>query len=431
MLSYLIIDIGYASNVFFILTILLGYKRSRKTLPAAFVIFYAHYIIIEVFCQLARMGVDMKLSFIIAGYYEILGTFVLLCLFTSGHVWRNYTILICAFMALNALTGVLISFSPNLSKSYAGYIVNENIALNDSVWLTLILVFSGFIVSVIMSKFIKKEYNGTSKVYMIFVLAYSVLGIAQVVYKQNTMFDALENGGIRHAVKLVYIVMGVTSLYLLALLYYHFEKKRMDKENTKLEAYINDNMTRYKELVADNEKLSKVKNEIIDYTKELDEGKNQAYKEELKSLAGEVSNIALTGNIVIDALIKDSYEKGKDEGVKFEIIPGNVSFDKDKIISSATIVENMLLIAKDFAKESKNKWIYLSFRQNGDMLLVKTEFSKNHRDKLSVCKSILIKPTEFMQRLKLVKSVAESMCGTVSIVNKDDEGSISVLLNNA
>ena len=431
MLSYLIIDIGYASNIFFILTILLGYKRSRKTLPVAFVVFYAHYMIIEVFCQLARMGVDLKLSFIIAGYYEILGTFVLLCIFTSGNVWRNYTILICAFMALNALTGFIISFSGRLSESYAGYIVNESVDVVDSIWLTLILVFSGFIVSVVMSKFIKKEYNGTGKVYMIFVLAYSVLGIAQLVYKQNTMFDALENGGIRHAVKLVYIVMGVTSLYLLALLYYHFEKKRLAKENVKLAAYINDNMARYEELVADNEKLSKVKNEIIDYTKELDESKDQAYKEELKTLAGEVSSIALTGNIVIDALIKDSFEKSKNEGVRFEIIPGNVNFDKDKIISSATIVENMLLIAKDFTKDAKNKWIYLSFRQNGDMVLVKAEFSKNHRDKLSVSKSILLRPTEVMQRLKLVKSVAESMYGTVSIANKDDEGSISVLLNKA
>jgi len=144
-----------------------------------------------------------------------------------------------------------------------------------------------------------------------------------------------------------------------------------------------------------------------------------------------MTNIALTGNIVIDALIKDNYEKSKETGVKCEIVPGNVSFAQDKIVSCATVVENLLLLAKDFAKQSKNSWMYLSFRQNGDMLLLKAEFSKNQKEKLDVGKSVLVKPSERMYRLKLIKSVAEALGGTVGITNKDEEGSISVLLNNA
>ena len=47
-----------------------------------------------------------------------------------------------------------------------------------------------------------------------------------------------------------------------------------------------------------------------------------------------------------------------------------------KVFNFATIVENILLVANDFAQDTIDKWLYLSFRQNGDMILIKAEFSR-------------------------------------------------------
>ena len=110
---------------------------------------------------------------------------------------------------------------------------------------------------------------------------------------------------------------------------------------------------------------------------------------------------------------------------------GIVIFSKEKVFNFATIVENILLVANDFAQDTIDKWLYLSFRQNGDMILIKAEFSKNKKSKLSIDGNIFAKMTANMQRLKLIKSVSETMYGTTRIVNEDEEGSISVLINNA
>lgn len=430
MLSYYIIDLGYAANLFFIMTILLSYKRSRRTLPLAYLLCVVLYVILDFICLTEIPGVSMQISFILAGFFEMFATFFVLSLFTSGNIWRSYSMMIFSFVLLNALSSMLVSLNARLDKIYAGYIVNGPVPVKVSFVLAIIMLLSGLIVTLIMSRFIKKEYKGNGRIYMIFSFLYTIIGIVQMIFKQNTIIDGLEGNGGTGISRFVYIVIGVTTFYVFGLLHYHYEGKRLAKENEKLTEYIRGNDERYQKLVSDNQKMSNVKVELKDYSKEIDGDKNQDYKEEICSLVQEVDQVSLTGNLVIDAIIKNNYQQAKEAGISYEVIPGHISFSEDKIINFATIVENILLIAKDFAKDAGVKWMYLSFRQNGDMILFKSEFSKSKRSKLSADGNIFAKPTVNSQRLKLIKSLCETMYGTTSIVNDDEESCISVLVNN-
>lgn len=430
MLSYYIVDISYATNMFFILTIMLSYKRSRKTLPIAFVLGLGIYVILDYICMSKIPGLSMQFSFVIAGYFEMFSTFGMLCLFTRGNIWRNYTFLILAFVLINALVSLIISFDSGLEEIFASYLVNGDVPVYAAVAFCVITVISGIIVTLIMSKLLSKEYKGNGRIYMIFSLLYALLGIVQVVFKTSAVEEGLKQDVITDVPKLVFVLIGVTTFYVFGLLYYRTEKKSLIKENKKLMEYIQSNDARYQKLVEDNKKLTAVKTDILEYAGNLNGDRDRLYKQELQDLANVVTGVTLTGNLVIDSLIKDCYDKAKNIGVSCEIIPGNVTFDEDNIISYATIIENLLLIARECASKAKNKWMYVSFKQNGELVLVKTEFSKEKKDKLHIGGNIFQKQTASVHRLKLIKSISEFMSGTINIVNNDEEGSIGVLLNN-
>ena len=431
MLSYYIVDIGYAANMFFILTVLLAYKRSRKTLPLAFVVSLAMYITLDFICLTKIPGIPMQVSFVIAGFFEMFATFGILCLFTKGHIWRNYTFLILGYVLINAVTSLLISFSNRLQEVFAAYLVNGDVPMDIAVIFALISAVSGFLVTFIMSRFIKKEYNGNGRIYMIFSLLYALVGSVQVLFKTSTVQENIESNSAGNVTKMVFVVICVSTFYVFGLLYYRYEKKALASENERLARYIQSNDARYQKLVEDNKKLTAVKTDIMGYAKDLEGHNKQVYKDELKNLAKDVSGLALTGNIVIDALIKESFDKAKTAGIRYELVPGNVSFGEDKLLNYATILENLLIVAKECAQGAKDKWVYLSFRQNGEMILMKTEFSKEKKEKLALATNVLQKQTDNMQRLKLIKSLSEVMCGTVNITSNDEEGSIGVLLNNS
>lgn len=431
MLSYYIVDIGYATNMFFILTVLLCYKRSRKTLPLAFVISVAMYMILDFICLTEIPGIPMQVSFILAGFFEMFSSFGILCLFTKGNIWRSYTFLILGYVLINAVTSLFISFNARLQEVFTAYLVNGDVPMGIAIAFALISAISGFLVTVIMSRFVKKEYNGSGRIYMIFSLLYALVGSVQVMFKTSTVQDNVESNSAENVTKMVFVVICVSTFYVFGLLYYRHEKKALASENERLARYIQSNDARYQKLVEDNKKLTSVKTDIMDFAKDLNGLHKEAYTDELNNLAKEVSGVALTGNIVIDALIKESFDKAKLAGIRYELVPGNVSFGEDKLLNYATILENLLIVAKDCAQTAKDKWVYLSFRQNGEMILMKAEFSKEKKEKLTIANSILRKPTDNMQRLKLIKSLSEVMCGTVSITSNDDEGSICVLLNNS
>ena len=431
MLSYYIVDIGYAINMFSILTVLLDYKRSRRTLPIAYVLGLCIYMILDFICITEIPGLSMQVSFVLAGYFEMFSTFGMVCLFTRGNVWRSYTFLILAYVLINALTSFLVALDPRIEEIFASYLVNGDVPIYAAWIFVLCLTISGIIVTTVMSKILKKEYKGNGRIYLIFSLAYALLGIAQVVFKTSAVQEGFEQDGVANLPKVIFVAIGVSTFYAFGLMYYRSEKKALAKENAKLVEYIQSNDARYQKLVEDNKKLSSVKNDIMDYAEGINEDNRQEYKMEMESLAKEVSGAALTGNIVIDALIKEFYDKAQKQGISCEIIPGNVSFAENRIINYATIIENILIVASACAKKAKDKWIYLSFRQNEEMVLLKVEFAKEKKEKLSAGANVLQKQTDNMHRLKLIKSLSEIMTGTVNINNKDDEGSISVLLNNS
>lgn len=430
MLSYYIIDLGYAAILFFIMTILLSYKRSRKTLPVAYLFSVLLYVVLDFICLSEIPGISMSIRFVLAGFFEMFATFLMLCFFTSGNIWRNYSMLIFAFVCANALSSSLVTFNTRLEKVFAGYLVNGYVPIKIGVILALLMCLCGLIVVPIMSKFIKKDYKGNGRLYLIFSLVYVLIGSVQVVYRQNTIKDGLEENGGVGIPKFVYILAAITTFYVFGLLYYRYEGIRLNKENEKLKEYIRGNDERYQKLVADNSKMSQVKSDFMDFSRTIDGNGQERYKEELQLLAGEIDSVTMTGNIVIDALINNSYKQAKSEGIRYELIPGNVSFAEDKIISFATIIENLLILANEYAKTSERKWAYLAFRQNGDMVLIKTEFSKNKRNKLAIDNNVFAKQTKELQRVKLIKSLAEAMCGTTSITNEDEEACISILVNN-
>ena len=427
MLSYIMLDMSFALNLFCALTIFMQYKRKRSTLPICFLVCAVFYLIVDLICATTFLGLNLRLSFILAGYFEIFGVFGIVCLFTSGNVWRNYVWSILHFMFLNMLVSFIISLDSNMETVYSGYLINMPVPLKEAVIMYFIISFCGLISALLISKFLKKEYQGNGKIYMIFSLAYTFIGIIQLDYKQGAVEEAFEQGDVNQVSNIVFAVTAVCVFYAFGIVYYHFEKKRLAQENLKIQEYINDNYARYEQLVDENSKLNNVKKEFDKYNEILD--KNEDYDKKVNSLVNQIDGIALTGNVVLDAIIKNGYDEAKKQDVTYEFIPGNVTYGENIIISCATIIDSVLKVALDFAKEAKKKWVYLSLRQNEGMIIIKCDFSKNKEKKLGVNNNIFSKVTENERELKIIKSLAEEKQGTIDIQNKDFEGNIDILLN--
>ena len=385
------------------------------------------YITIELICQSPQIGIDVDVSFVVAGFYEIFVTFFILCYFNSGNVWRNYTFLILDFALLNALSGFLVAFNSDLEVIYDRCIVHNEITIIEALILAIFHVISGCIVTVFLTKITKKNYKGNGRIYMVFSLLYVVLGIVQLVFKREAITDAMdENIGVA---KVIYVVIAVVTFYIFGLLYFKLEGKRLEIENQKLETLIKDNYLRYQELVNTNEKLSGVKKEFFDYTKDVKKGLDN-YNQELQRLAGLVNNISLTGDIVVDSLINKYYAMAQEQNIKYEVVPCRLELVQNKISNIATILENMMIIAIDVARESEDKWIYLSIKQKGDMLIILSAFSKCKVDRLKLGGSVFAKQTSNASKLKLIKSLSDVMSGVIDVENKKDECSIKLAINH-
>ena len=344
-----------------------------------------------------------------------------------GNIWRNFTLLILDFALVNALSGCLLAINSKLEAIYDRCIVHSDLSVMEAIIISIFQVASGCIVTIVLSKIVKKEYRGNGRIYMIFSLLYVVLGIVQMVFKRESISNAMDDTvGVA---KIAYVIIGVVTFYIFGLLYYKLERKRLDTENRKLEQMIRENYVRYQELVESNDRLASVKEEFFDYAKEIEKIDDNDYNREIKNLAKSVDSIATTGNIVIDSIIKKYYDVARDGNVKFEFIPCRLNLNHDKIVNIATVFKNILMIAVDISIASEERWIYMSVKQNDNMILINAEFSKQKGEKLDFNGNVFTKPTSNSNRIKLIKSVCDTMSGVVSVDNKKNEGSIKAAIN--
>ncbi len=427
MIPYFIVDAGYSINLFLIMTLLLSYKRSRGTLGVVYIVSLFFYITIEIVCRGPKLGIDEDITFVVAGLYEIFVTFIILCVFCGGNIWRNYTFLILDFALVNALTGFLLAFNTNLEAIYDRCIVHEDLAMTEALVMGVVHAISGCIVTVILSKVLKKDYKGNGIIYMIFSLLYVVLGISQLAFKRSAISGAMDESiGIA---KVINVIIAVVTFYIFGMIYFKLERKRLEVENSKLEEIIKENYIRYQELVDTNSKLSEVKKHINEYSEQVGKLHMSGYEEEIRKLAQDVNNTSLTGDIVLDSVIRKYYDIARAYGVRCEFILGDLDLNQDKIINIATIMENVMMIAVEVAKDSEEKWIYLSVQKKENMLLVRGDFSKIQGEKLLLGGNVFAKQTNHTTRLKLIKSLCDTMSGVINVANKKSECNINLAFN--
>lgn len=426
MISYFLIDAGYSVNLFLIMTVLLSYKRKRSSLPWAYICCLLFYITIELICRTPQFGIAEDVSFVIAGFYEIFVTFILLCIFCEGNIWRNYTLLILDFALVNALTGYLVAFSEELVAVYDRCIIHSSLTLGEALVMGVVHVISGSAVTLIMSKIIRKYYKGNGRIYMIFCMLYVILGISQLVFKRSAVSSAIdEKLGIA---KVVYVIIAVVTFYLFGMLYFKLEGKRLEQENKRLAKLIKENNIRYSQLVDENRMLSNVKTDYISFEREVNGQRDISYENDIKALAGEIDSVSLTGNIIVDSVLSKYYNLAKGKGIRCEFILGDLCISEEYVVNIATILENILIISMNRCEISDGRWIYLSVRKNDDMLLVVNEFSKAKGQKLAFRKSILSRQSIESNRLQLIKSLCDSMGGTIDIDNKKEESKIKMAI---
>ncbi len=424
MIPYFIIDAGYSVNLFLIMTLLLSYRRKRKTLCFAYICCLLFYITIEIICRMPQIGVSEDVSFVIAGFYEIFVTFFILCIFCQGNIWRNYTFLILDFALINAFTGYLVAFNDGLEEVYDRCIIHGELNFAEASIMGMVHLISGCIVTVILSKIIKREYKGKGRIYMIFSLFYVILGISQLVFKRGVVENSAdETVGVA---KVVYFIIAVVTFYIFGLLYFKLEAKRLKDENDKLAVLVKENNIRYQELVKTNQMLSQVKIDYNEFYKEIKTHRNLNYQKEINALSQEMGGVPLTGNIVIDSVVKKYYDIARNNNIRCELILCVLKLQNDNVVNAATILENIFQIAIDLSKKSEERWIYLSARKNVDIFMLVAEFPRQKNDKLIYRKSVLSKQTVNTSRLQLIKSLCDIMNGAMDIDNKKEESRIKI-----
>ncbi|MBE5954300.1 MAG: hypothetical protein E7257_09150 [Lachnospiraceae bacterium] len=400
MMTYgdVIVAIVYAMQMMICSLFALPYKRSKKHIPLLILLTFLEYYILKI--------ATLSESWYWFAYVEeFLGTVVILALFNSGNIWRNFMISWVNFQVANiliAIEGALASYYINVES----VIIFGASGHDKYIFVEIILMLANSMFGLFISKKIfKHEYDGDGKIYKYIVAIIVILGTMIGLNKSKMIVEA--RNGVRGNINVFVIYFSVilsfvVIMYIVGYFYNISERKRLLKEKEELKGIIKNNYVQYEYVVDSNKKLEFYKDEL----------KNSEVADDFN-----LSTLSLSGNIALDSLLASYDVASKESNITFEICVAPITNDIERDMKIVAIMDNLMKLAINFCKTvEKDKWISLGIRQDSYNIIIKLEFSKHTSNVLKA------------KELKFVHKIVALSAGAINIDNQDREACINILL---
>lgn len=393
-----IVAIVYAMQMMICSLFALPYKRSKKHIPLLILLTFLEYYILKI--------ATLSESWYWFAYVEeFLGTVVILALFNSGNIWRNFMISWVNFQVANiliAIEGALASYYINVES----VIIFGASGHDKYIFVEIILMLANSMFGLFISKKIfKHEYDGDGKIYKYIVAIIVILGTMIGLNKSKMIVEA--RNGVRGNINVFVIYFSVilsfvVIMYIVGYFYNISERKRLLKEKEELKGIIKNNYVQYEYVVDSNKKLEFYKDEL----------KNSEVADDFN-----LSTLSLSGNIALDSLLASYDVASKESNITFEICVAPITNDIERDMKIVAIMDNLMKLAINFCKTvEKDKWISLGIRQDSYNIIIKLEFSKHTSNVLKA------------KELKFVHKIVALSAGAINIDNQDREACINILL---
>ena len=392
----IVVAIIYAMQMMICVLFALPYKRSKKH-----IILLAIVTIIEYYCvKLATL--DIRIYWL-AYVVEFFGTLVVLALFNSGNIWRNFMISWFNFQCANVLIiieGAISSYFIDINSIVIfGATGNDKYVFFE----ILFMLFNALVALTISKKLFKENYNPENKTYKYIVAIIVIVGTTLGLKKNYMIAEVREGSGLGvYKIYTTAILIIIVVMYLVGYFYNLSEKKRLLKEREELKEIIEKNYKQYENIVDSNKKLESIKDKV----KTLDDIPNM-----------NISNLSLSGNLTLDTIISNYDSKARENNITFEISIAPLKSDISRDMSLATIIDDLMDKAIGAClKHTKEKWISMGIRQDSSNVIIKLEYSKPE--------SYNIK----MKDIKLIHKIVSFREGAIDLNCKENEVRVDILL---
>ena len=402
----IVVALIYAMQMMICVLFALPYKRSKKHIFLLAVVTMVEYY----FVKLPTLHIEIYwLAYVI----EFLGTLLVLALFNSGNIWRNFLISWFNFQCANlliVLDGAIASYFIDIDSIVIFGATGDN---DKYVFFEILLMLCNSLIALVISrKIFRFKYNNDGKIYKYLVAIIVILGTIMGLKRSYMIMEVRE--GLAFDIYKIYItsiIIIVVLMYVVGYIYNFAENRRLLKEREALKSIIENNYVQYKTAIENNKRLENVKND-------LQQEINEVHMEDIGEVFGiDASTRTLSGNLTIDTFVSGYYKEAKDNDITLEMCIEPVKNDVDRDMKLATIIDELMQHAITVCKRcEKPRWIYFRISQDMNSIILKLEYMKPEGYKLKA------------KILKLTHSLVIMDKGAMHIDNKEHEIRVGILL---
>lgn len=389
----------YAMQMMICVLFALPYKRSKKHIFLLLIVTVVEYY----FVKIPTLHVE---TYWMAFVVEFFGTLMVLALFNSGNIWRNFLISWFNFQCANILIIIESALASYFVEVESIIIFGASGKEDDYVFVEILLMLCNSLVALAISrKLFKIKYDNDGKIYKYLVAIVVILGTV-LGLKKNYMIAAVREGSTKDLYKLYVTAIAIILIlmYLVSYFYNLAETKRLIKERNHLTQLIKDNYDKYAKEIDNNKELAKLKDEISE----------DNYIKDAFQL--DVSSVTLTGNLTIDTIISKYYQEANRRNVVLELNILPLESDMHRDMKLATIIHELMRQGFKYAADSQENWIYFRIIKNMNNLLIKLEYGKAEGAKTKI------------KDIKLVHRIVTMDGGIINVSDKSRETHVSIML---
>lgn len=431
----LIFDFGAAVQIFLCSAFFCPNKnkfpKKLLALPAA----CGMQFIMELLLQQKAFVTD-----VICGIVELFGVLLILGIFNSENVFKNYVINILTILGSNLVASVVYLVNPRWSAALSGQVLMKDCSLSDVTAITILLILITIPVGFIISKLMHAERPGNVTVYKYVVTIFLAASLSSYIVKKEVVQDYLanmNNPALRNALTVLFFIgNAIIWVNICLFLYNKSEKRRLQKEKLELLKLINSNYEQYNKLVSENQELQAIKTELDTYKStqnDITSEKVTAYVNELANKHNAFPNIGLSGNLAIDGIITKHYTSCSDDNIIFEANLSALNANDENIMSIASLLNTLTEMAIMLAKASNEKqWLLINTNSKAGTTTISYEFSKTQNTKLpkNINKHYFkgVNSKELNAKLKLAKAIVNTYGGQLLFEQGTNEAKILLMI---
>lgn len=336
----IVVALIYAMQMMICVLFALPYKRGKKHIFLLALVTVVEYY----FVKLPTLYIEIYWT---AYVIEFFGTVLVLALFNSGNLWRNFLIAWFNFQCGNLLIileGAVASYYIDIESIVIFGATGED---DKFVFVEILLMLGNALIALAISrKIFKFEYNNDGKIYKYLVAVITILGTI-LGLKKNYMIAEVREGAALGVYKIYVtaIIIIIVLMYLVGYIYNFAENRRLIKERDTLRQIIEKNYAQYESAIQNNKMLENVKKDI---QKEIHNG-NVENMGELFHV--DASTFSLSGDLTIDTLVYGYYREANANDIILDLCVYPMESDVDRDMKLATIIDELMELAIDTCKK--------------------------------------------------------------------------------